>query len=756
MEPTSGPSEANKPVGAPTAPAALGAGLPLRRGTGETDSQPLTSPRAANNGDGGAPQPARPGTTPTLAEHGDSPPPHAHETNGAAGTPPTSPPVSTTPGDADNQDDDGPVVRRKRSWHDPYTIQEKLRALHRYRHSGLTIDAFCEREGLNSASLCKWRRQYADFGEEGLQPKPKVGSSKALSRGPFTAEQRREAVEMYLKSTMPREMFAKTWGISAGSLDNWVRRYRLGGPKALERQPRSKRADNLATIPTPVREEIKRTKFQFPTFGLRKIRDFLYRFRGMKVSAGGVRTTLKAAGIPPTEVATKRHRSSDKVRRFERARPGELWQSDITSYVIGWTKERVYLTVFLDDHSRFIVSYALMMQQRQELVIEALKEGIAKFGKPQEVLTDRGRQYFAWRGKSDFQKLLDREGIRHVVSRAQHPETLGKCERLWETIEREFWSRVQIRDLTEARERLGHFIAHYNFFRPHQSLDGMVPADRFFQAADPVRQSIEAKLKRDELQQAIDEKPRKPVYVVAQVGDHLVSVHGERGKLVVQTADGLLREMNLDEAGMPPKPAAKKTEQESSDERSDGTSSDSRAAAGETNPGIGAEVQAGGVRGAEEDAIPGPGAVGVGDGGAAGAGAQGGDVAARVLGRAEDEGGGGGGDRGGAGAGVADVATGNLWVPGWAVEAAEEPRAAAGDVRADGRDGGGAEKAARQDGAGAAEGEPADRAVEGDAAAAKTTGEDGAGGCRPKASHERQEAGGASDPPAPGKTSGSA
>jgi hypothetical protein len=43
--------------------------------------------------------------------------------------------------------------------------------------------------------------------------------------------------------------------------------------------------------------------------------------------------------------------------------------------------------------------------------MEALLEGVQRFGKPEEVLTDQGRQYFTWRGKGEFQKLLDREGI---------------------------------------------------------------------------------------------------------------------------------------------------------------------------------------------------------------------------------------------------------------------------------------------------------------------------------------------------------
>ena len=57
--------------------------------------------------------------------------------------------------------------------------------------------------------------------------------------------------------------------------------------------------------------------------------------------------------------------------------------------------------------------------------MDSLLLGIQRFGKPEEVLIDQGRQYFRWRGRSEFQKLLDREGIKYLVARSHHPQTLS-------------------------------------------------------------------------------------------------------------------------------------------------------------------------------------------------------------------------------------------------------------------------------------------------------------------------------------------
>jgi transposase InsO family protein len=285
---------------------------------------------------------------------------------------------------------------------------------------------------------------------------------------------------------------------------------------------------------------------------MRKVRDFLRRFQGISVSANSVRKTLNEAGIPPLPGPSKRRRRKPMPpRRFERAEPNQLWQSDITSFLLTRHSTRVYLTVFLDDCSRYVVSWALSTHQRQELVTECLMEGIARFGKPKEVLTDQGRQYFAWRGKSDYERLLDREGIEHVVSRTHHPETLGKCERLWDTINSELWERTRPQDLNEARERLSHWFAHYNHFRPHQGIDGLVPADRFFKAEDQVRAALESHMASSEIALALGQSAKKPVFLFGLFGDHAVSLLGVNGRLVMQTSDGMRREVGLEEIGTP-------------------------------------------------------------------------------------------------------------------------------------------------------------------------------------------------------------
>jgi hypothetical protein len=207
---------------------------------------------------------------------------------------------------------------------------------------------------------------------------------------------------------------------------------------------------------------------------------------------------------------------------------------------------------------------------------------------------------------------------------------VGKCERFWKTLKDELWHRVILRDLEDARERLRQFVAHYNFQRPHQSLEGMTPADRFFGVESEVRAAIEKTVAKNALRLALGETPRKPVFLVGQIDGQSVSVHGEGGKVVVQMPDGERKEIETRDLGINPQPR-KETSDERGQERGGDEPDDEAGGVGVGEPAGGgpapdaAGAQAPGVLGAEEDAAAGKGALAIGERGAAGDRAQDGD-----------------------------------------------------------------------------------------------------------------------------------
>ena len=543
-----------------------------------------------------------------------------------------------------------------------YSAAERQELLAAWESSGLTAAAFAAQRGMPSeAALYSWRRAV----RLGLPLATRQGARnpRGKTRAAYSDAERVAAVTAYKSSGLTQRAFARTWGVSIKSLSAWLAREKREGAKGLaaRRRGRPKGSLNRSGQSPAVAAAIVETKTRFPGFGLKKVAQHLLRFAGLKVAPATVGRTLQRAGVKATLPVRRPRRAPPQPRRFERARPNQLWQTDITSFVLPRPSARVYLTVFLDDHSRYVVSWALASHQKGELVLEALRDGVGRFGKPEEVLSDQGRQYFAWRGKSRFQRELKTLGIAHVVARSHHPQTVGKCERLWKTVQDELLSRCAPLDLAEARERLGHFFAHYNHLRPHQGLAGAVPADRFFGAEEAVQARLQANLADNELALAIGEAPRQPVYLVGQVGEHAVSVHGERGRLVVVTPSGT-QELSFDELGAAS--SAPQLEEMSDDEQCD----HDRGAAADPS-----ERQATALSPSAAGAA-GAGAVGGGERGGAGEGAQDGHRDPGVVDGSQEQG--NGGERAGAD-GTACLAIepgGSEWDAGGPAEATQATR----------------------------------------------------------------------------------
>jgi hypothetical protein len=144
------------------------------------------------------------------------------------------------------------------------------------------------------------------------------------------------------------------------------------------------------------------------------------------------------------------------------------------------------------------------------------------------------------------------QGIRQIVSRPKHPQTLGKVERFWGTLWRECLQRAVFLDLEDARRRIGLFIDHYNFQRPHQGLAGATPADRFFHAAPTVLTTLKERVAANALELSRQGLPRSPFYMTGQVAGQPFSVHAEGERVFLTRAGQPRQEVEL----VGPQPAA--------------------------------------------------------------------------------------------------------------------------------------------------------------------------------------------------------
>ena len=357
----------------------------------------------------------------------------------------------------------------------------------------------------------------------------------------MTAAQRLLLLDTWRRSQLPAGDFAALVGLSKHSLYAWRKRFDQEGPAGLSDRPRGTKPGSR--LPEVTRRSILMLKEDKPEWGCQRISDALARGPGLGASTGAVARVLHEAGYELEEMPTHAH--PDPVRQFERAKPNELWQTDPFTFMLKRQNRRVHLVGFMDDYSRFLVGYGLHATASSALVIEVMRAAIANYQAPAEILTDIGSQYVTWRGKSAFARECETRGIRQIVATPHRPQTLGKIERFWATLWRECVSTAVFLDLEDARRRIGHFIDHYNFQRPHQGIAGLVPADRFFRAAPEVLKVLKARVAANALTIATNGIPKEPFYLTGQVAGQTFSVHAEGERVILTRQEGERHEIDL-------------------------------------------------------------------------------------------------------------------------------------------------------------------------------------------------------------------
>ena len=358
---------------------------------------------------------------------------------------------------------------------------------------------------------------------------PRGGPPRKILRRSF--EERLRAVKFQLEEGFTQELIAQEMGISTAAVAKWVHLYRLHGEEGLKDKGNGGPRPHLAE---PVRKKILELKKEEPTRGIKRISQMLKRVFFLQASPETVRKTLKEQGL--IEPRPKPRRNLVRPRFFERATPNQMWQTDIFTFRLGG--RYAYLIGFMDDYSRFLVGADLFRSHTAENVLEVFRVAAAEYQPPKEMLTDNGREYVNWRGITRFQAEMKKNGTHHFKSRPHHPMTLGKIERFWETIWQEFLSRAQFESFDSARERIRLWIKYYNHKRPHQGIEGLCPADRFFEIASELRKTIEAGIKENLLEMALRGEPKAPFYMVGRMEGQSVILRAEKGKLKLSIENG--------------------------------------------------------------------------------------------------------------------------------------------------------------------------------------------------------------------------
>lgn len=197
----------------------------------------------------------------------------------------------------------------------------------------------------------------------------------------------------------------------------------------------------------------------------------------------GVYNILKRANL---------NRLTPKMKQSKRAiikeKAGELGHIDshyLANGIVAGCSERLYLVCVIDSCTR--VAWAELVDDIKSLTVmfAALKSFNIladhydiRFA---EVLTDNGPEVGnrSSKTKTDhpFERMLMELGIKHRYTRPYRPQTNGKVERFWRTIEEDLLSETTFESKDELKEELLQYLYYYNNERPHQALGGQAPVE---------------------------------------------------------------------------------------------------------------------------------------------------------------------------------------------------------------------------------------------------------------------------------------
>lgn len=94
-----------------------------------------------------------------------------------------------------------------------------------------------------------------------------------------------------------------------------------------------------------------------------------------------------------------------------------------------------------------------------------------------DILSDNGAEFASRANPHDhpFEAMLQELAIRHRYTRPYRPQTNGKAERFWRTLDSDLIEGTTFNDIEDFTNELLEYIVFYNEFRPHQALNGLTP-----------------------------------------------------------------------------------------------------------------------------------------------------------------------------------------------------------------------------------------------------------------------------------------
>lgn len=186
----------------------------------------------------------------------------------------------------------------------------------------------------------------------------------------------------------------------------------------------------------------------------------------------------------------------EEKRKIIKEKAGELAHIDchhLSKDTITNDRQNYYLVCVIDAHTRIAWAEILTEIKALTVMFGTLHcfNYIAKYYDIRfaEALTDNGPEFgpkdSANKANHPFSRLLLEMGVKHRHTRPYRPQTNGKVERFWRTLNEDLIEGTYFESIGHFKQELMDYLIYYNKLRPHQALNGLTP-EKFAQSCQRI------------------------------------------------------------------------------------------------------------------------------------------------------------------------------------------------------------------------------------------------------------------------------
>ena len=298
----------------------------------------------------------------------------------------------------------------------------------------------------------------------------------ALNRFRLIAPLLEEGIDIAKKQAL-REQLSQTHQISTRSIYRYEKAYEAGGFSALKPRNRElRRSQNLPDNFDELLSEAIHLKREVPTRSVAQI-ILILEMEGHVPPGILKRPTLQRhlydAGFGKKQMRKYTEARTSSSKRFCKSNRMMLVEADIKyGPVLPIGKDgamvQTYLSVIIDNHSRFVLDAKFYDNQRAEIVEDSYRRAILKQGKMSAAFHDNGKQYVS----KQLIRSLSTLGIRVLHAKPYFAQSKGGVE-VFNRFVNSFLAEIKAQKV-RTLEQLNHYwdiwLEEYYHNKPHEGI----------------------------------------------------------------------------------------------------------------------------------------------------------------------------------------------------------------------------------------------------------------------------------------------